>query len=166
MSNTQQLQDATDAPVDPAEYKWHFSRAPVKKRQYIHIYRFRHPKGGHQKWSLSFVLMGDLSKSSSSTQNSLNCCERAGATKVTVDHVPAADAGLLFWYVHTLITQAAKHRVWSFPSFFWECFRLLKLTLLGLFLWRLWVGHLIWAPCFPLTYTHTPVTPRVCCSFW
>lgn len=52
--------------------------------------------------------MGYLSKSSFITRNSLNYCGRAGAPKVTGDHAPAADAGLLCWYVHTLITQAAR----------------------------------------------------------
>lgn len=106
-------------------------------------------RNGASPWSW----WGMMSKSSAITQNSLNYCERAGAPKVTVNYVPAPDAGLLCWYVHILITQAAKQSLES-PSFFWELFGLLKLTLLGLFLWRLWVGHLICGPCFPLTLTH------------
>lgn len=97
--------------------------------------------------------------------NSLHYCRRAGAPKVTVNHRPAPDAGLLCWYVHTLITQAANKlqstEFGVFFCFFSELFRLLKLTLLGLFLWRLWVGHLIWAPCVPLTHTHLSLSEWV-----
>lgn len=164
VSNTQQLQDAADAPVDPVEYKWHFSRVPVrrKKRQNNHIYRFRHMNGGHQNGAAPLCWWGTWA-SSRITQNSLNCCERTGAPKVAVNHLPAPDAGLLCWYVHTLITSCkqAEKQSWSCPSFFWELFRLLKLTLLWLFLWWLWVGHLIWAPCVRLTHTHLSLPESV-----
>lgn len=116
MDSTQQLQDTADAPVDPIKYKRHFSRVPEKKRGQNHIKGFGHING-EQKWSLSYALMRDLDQTSRITENALNTLQNP-LPKVTVNHVPAPDAGLLCWYVQTIITQAAKHSVWSFPSVF------------------------------------------------